>query len=133
MCSNAPIPACDKKYTQIYSIAQSPTVRTNTLEYTNTELKYTSQDPTPMRAPVSIRTIICAILVTIVLSNGKAQTGPSEEKLLDMRVPSFEIRDETLFGGIARLTEESLPLAFGLNLFLPLTPTTRRFQSRTSV
>lgn len=46
LCSNAAIPACDKTYTQVFSIAQSPTVRTNTLQFTNTALTYTSQGPT---------------------------------------------------------------------------------------
>ena len=49
LCSNSPIPACDKKYTQTYTIAQSPPstpVRTNTLEFTNTVLKFTNQGPT---------------------------------------------------------------------------------------
>ena len=46
LCSNAPIPACDKKYTQQYSIAQSAIVRTNTLEFTNTApVGYTNQGP----------------------------------------------------------------------------------------
>lgn len=46
LCSNAPIPSCDKKYTQQFSIGQSGTVRTNILEYTNTALTYTNQGPT---------------------------------------------------------------------------------------
>jgi hypothetical protein len=49
LCSNAPIPACDIKYTQQYTIAQSPPsspVRTNILEYTNTVLNFTNQGPT---------------------------------------------------------------------------------------
>jgi hypothetical protein len=50
LCSNAPIPACDKKYTQVIQIAGYPRttlgVRTNTLEFTNTQVIYTSQGPT---------------------------------------------------------------------------------------
>jgi hypothetical protein len=50
LCSNAAIPACDKKYTQHYTIAQSPPnmpVRTNILEFTNNPpLGYTNQGPT---------------------------------------------------------------------------------------
>ncbi len=50
LCSNAPIPACDKEYTQVIKIAGYPNtplgVRTNTLEYTNTQLIYTNQGPT---------------------------------------------------------------------------------------
>lgn len=43
-------PACDKKYTQVIKIAGYPNttlgVRTNTLEFTNTQLIYTNQGPT---------------------------------------------------------------------------------------
>jgi hypothetical protein len=50
LCSNAPIPACDKKYTQVIQIAGYPQttlgVRTNILEFTNTQVIYTSQGPT---------------------------------------------------------------------------------------
>lgn len=45
LCSNSPIPTCDKKYTQVFKVAGYP-VRTNTLEYTNTQLIYTNQGPT---------------------------------------------------------------------------------------
>lgn len=45
LCSNAPIPACDKKYTQTLSVAGYE-VRTNTLEFTNAGLNYTNQGPT---------------------------------------------------------------------------------------
>jgi len=45
LCSNSPIPTCDKKYTQTFSVGQSGTVRTNTLEYTNTVLNYTNGGP----------------------------------------------------------------------------------------
>jgi hypothetical protein len=44
LCSNSPLPACDKKYTQALSVAGYP-VRTNTLEFKNTGLTYTSQGP----------------------------------------------------------------------------------------
>jgi hypothetical protein len=44
LCSNSPIPACDKKYTQTLNVAGYP-VRTNTLEFKNTGFTYTSQGP----------------------------------------------------------------------------------------
>jgi len=50
LCSNSPIPACDKKYTQVIKVAGYPQTilgaRTNTLEFTNTQLNYTNRGPT---------------------------------------------------------------------------------------
>jgi len=45
LCSNSPIPTCDKKYTQTLSVAGYQ-VRTNTLEFRSTSFTYTSQGPT---------------------------------------------------------------------------------------
>jgi hypothetical protein len=44
LCSNSPIPACDKKYSQSINVA-GYSVRTNTLEFKNNGLTYTNGGP----------------------------------------------------------------------------------------
>ena len=60
--------------------------------------------------------------VTLILTLGalaaRAQTQDPEEELLDERVPKFELRDGTLFGGIARLSAESTHLSFAFEYIL---------------
>jgi len=59
-----------------------------------------------------------ALLLSTGARGATTQTADLGEELLDVRLPSFEIRNGTLFRGIARLSAETAQLSFAFEFAL---------------
>lgn len=68
-----------------------------------------------MRRPTEIpRFLFLAALLSMHALSAVGQSRPPGEATLRVRIPRFELVNETLADGIAKLSLESLPLAIGL-------------------
>jgi hypothetical protein len=63
-----------------------------------------------------------ALLLTLGALSSRAQSADQGEELLDVRVPKFDLRNITLFDGVARLTAEPTHLSFAFEYILTAHP-----------